>query len=196
MLTDEMIERMKSNKIAFGLLDSDMRAAFEEVGPEKCEEFQDDGCWLGCNNDDNFDLDCNYRLHKDYEQEAAGYEEYKNELKPCPCCKGKAGITKQNTYTEHRFIQCEKCLLRTDSSESLELIVEDWNTRPDSWLEYPENKPEKEGIFLVTHKLGFMDRSDWAFRQVQLKSYVNASFGKYDRYIIAFMPLPAPYEEE
>ncbi len=127
-----------------------------------------------------------------------------NELKPCPCCKGKASIYQSPYNPKFKYVMCTQCLLRTEHSTSLEELVEDWNTRPDPWLPYPENKPERSGKYLITHivaglKFGkscpamYNNMSDvWFFYGSASATVTRWGNDK----IIAFMPLPAPYKKE
>lgn len=54
----------------------------------------------------------------------------KNDLLPCPFCKGKASI--MQNYLNYYFVICEKCFARTDVKRLKEKAVELWNQRAES----------------------------------------------------------------
>lgn len=52
------------------------------------------------------------------------------EIKICPCCEGKANVCKKiKTYFDFYAVICSECGLRTDDCSTVEMAIENWNTR-------------------------------------------------------------------
>lgn len=75
------------------------------------------------------------------------------------------------------------------------------------WKPYPENKPEKDGVYLVTSGkekkyICFLDfnQNYKQYDENGVKFYAPAwfhySLGIVENTVTAFMPLPEPYEKE
>lgn len=55
-----------------------------------------------------------------------------SELRPCPCCEGKAKYYDDIMVYGH-MVYCTNCGLRVTGYNSKKEAMEAWNNRPDSW---------------------------------------------------------------
>lgn len=113
----------------------------------------------------------------------------KPKLNPCPFCGGKAVMYDAGElYTEGRFsAYCPECLIYFSLASEKE-AAEAWNRRASGWIPVSERCPIVEGKFIVytagidvtnaRTEIGYFDGKNWDS----------------ERIVIAWMPLPEPYE--
>ena len=93
-----------------------------------------------------------------------------SELKPCPCCNGKADIVMMdeyydgNTWVYHYSIECKTCGLVTRSDTDRVIAGELWNRRASPWIRFEDRKPE-EGQVCVFYWIDSDDLETWKYRK-------------------------------
>lgn len=131
-------------------------------------------------------------------------------LLPCPFCGGEALIESQwigttsSAWTvgcKHQPA-CKTYLTKTKLCMTKERAIENWNTRnaaptpKTGWISVKSGLPEENGLYLVT-----VERLR-PFRKMPIRKVAEFYKGSWsdavmwDYEVLAWMPLPAPYEEK
>ena len=128
------------------------------------------------------------------------------ELKPCPFCGRKAGVSELTYPIKHYVVICsnEKCYAQMGDFMSKEDAIEMWNTRPNPWH---TGTPKEKGLYVVLTKVSMegvsssegtyiLDYWDgYCFQYLKRKAMVYA-LTEPDTYgWVAWMPI-TPYEEK
>lgn len=117
------------------------------------------------------------------------------ELKPCPCCGGKAEL-RHRPFDEDFFIKCEyqnwKCNTQTLYYETEEEAIEAWNRRPSPWH---TGEPTEEGEYLVWVNFSNGEANSMIYTWRNKCWYLNyPSFEITNDIVIAWQKIE-PYEE-
>ena len=72
----------------------------------------------------------------------------RSELKPCPCCEGKAKYY-DDIMLNGPMVYCTNCGLRVTGYNSKKEAMEAWNKRPNPWHTEP---PTEEGWYVCKMK--------------------------------------------
>ena len=86
MNNPELIQALKDNKSAFGLMPELMQAKMREIGRSECVMYMKNEKWVRCGDENDHDFsqmivnDQTYRLRPDYKQEQADREDFEDKM--------------------------------------------------------------------------------------------------------------------
>ena len=106
------------------------------------------------------------------------------ELRECPFCGGEARINRVQDICPNYVIRCWECRASTKWFRDKKQAIEQWNTRPDSWISVKDRTPKNGDYVLCVSGAGI----------VQIASYDTSVrvYGFYANSVTHWMPLPEP----